>query len=75
MDAVWTPDTMDERTEVEIRGVSRQLAEAMGVDNFRNAVMNFALANEDYLRKTTRPDHPTIKALDEYHAKKERGFE
>lgn len=75
MDAVWTPDTMDERTEGELRGVSRQMATAMGVENFRNAVMNFALANEEFLRRTTRPDHPTILALDAYHRKQELGFE
>lgn len=72
---VWTPEKMDERTEGELRGTLTKIAESVGIEAYMDMTTKIVLANEAYLRAHAAPDNPALKLLDEYYAKKERGFE
>lgn len=71
---VWTPATMTEQREVELRSLAAAAKEQMGAEAFSSMVDEMLLANEAEIRRGSAPGAPAVRRLDALRARRERGF-
>jgi hypothetical protein len=72
---VWTPDSMDERTEIALHDAARGIIAAIGQERARAMLDKLLLARKDVLLATAEPDNPALIRLKELLNQQERGFE
>lgn len=72
---VWTPKSMDERTEISLYNAARSIVAAVGEERAREVLDKLLLARKDVLLATAEPDNPALIRLKELLNQRERGFE
>jgi hypothetical protein len=72
---VWTPKSMDERTEAGIMAVGRSIVDTLGQEKASEVLDLFLLQQKDELLANAEEDNPALIRLKKLLAKQERGFE